>query len=157
MRCQNSPLALLYRFAGILGLFENGDPIMECDDREDCDLFDFRKPNQTERHLIGIPPQSAEDLPPADACPCTSRERYECILVVVPQETTRAEFVGIRPVLRCETYHSIAQIMKRPHVRLWCIAVIIGINVVPLGTGSVLPDSVVISQSSAASFMIRDP
>ena len=138
---------------GILRLFENANLIMKYDDRDDCNLFDFRKPNST--WSISAVPQSVEHLPPAYTRPSTSRERYERILVVVPEESTGAEFIGVRPVLRCGTYHSMAYIIQDSHVRLWCIAVIIGSNVVPLGTGRVFPEFIRISQSSAASFITR--
>jgi hypothetical protein len=44
MPSQNSHFAFLYRFVGILRLFEDGDPIVEGDDGEDRNLFDFREP-----------------------------------------------------------------------------------------------------------------
>jgi hypothetical protein len=41
---QNSPFALIYRFVGILGLFKDSDPVVENDEGEDCNLFNFREP-----------------------------------------------------------------------------------------------------------------
>jgi hypothetical protein len=65
----------------------------------------------------------AEDLPLADARPGTTGEGYKCVLVVVPQETTWPEFMGIRPVLRCKAYHYIVrdQIALSPTIMVDCI------------------------------------
>jgi len=80
---------------------------MKYDDGDNCNLFEFRKPNETALDQYVVP-QSVEDLPPADARPRTNRKWDKRILVVIPQETTGAEFIGVRPVLRYETYHDVS-------------------------------------------------
>lgn len=40
--------------------------------------------NLREQQLVGVVPQRLECLPPTDTHSWTSREGYECVLVVVP-------------------------------------------------------------------------
>jgi hypothetical protein len=47
MSCQHALFALFHRFVGIPRLFEDGNPIVVYNHGEDCDLFDFRKPEET--------------------------------------------------------------------------------------------------------------
>ena len=98
-RCQHSRFALFCRFVGILRLIKDSDLIVEHDEGEDRNLFNFREPNNAA--LVSAVFRSMGDLPSAKACPCTSGERYKCIPVVLSQEPTGAEFMGVRPVLCC--------------------------------------------------------
>src|SRR5258706_2318247 len=100
-------------------------------------------------------PQSAKDLPATNAYSCSSGERYECVLIIIPKETTWAEFVGVRPVFGCGAYHYMAVDQLTYHVRLWCIASTIATTFVPLGIGRLSPESVWITQSSAASLLMK--
>src|SRR5258708_11211553 len=108
LRRQHSDFALFCRFMGILRLFKDSDLIVEYDDGERRNFFNFREPKSALGQRCPSISGGAEDLPPADASPGTTGERYERILVIVSQETTRAEFMGVRPVLRCGTYHDVA-------------------------------------------------
>ena len=107
LRRQHSDFALFCRFMGILRLFKDSDLIVEYDDGERRNFFDFREPKSALGQRCPSISGGAEDLPPADASPGTTGERYERILVIVSQETTRAEFMGVRPVLRWGKYYSI--------------------------------------------------
>jgi len=86
--------------------------------------------------------QTTENLLPTNAHPWTSRERHERVLVVISKESTRAEFVGVRPVLGYVACHYMAVGQVMYHSRLWCIASTIATIVVPLGIGRLAPESV---------------
>ena len=47
VRCQNPHFPLFCRFMGISGLFKDSDIILEYDDREDRNLFDFSEPKSS--------------------------------------------------------------------------------------------------------------
>ena len=91
---------------GVLRLVKDSDPILEHDDGEDRNLLNFREPKNAA--LINAVSRPMEDLPPANARPCTRGKRYECVLVVFSQEPTGAEFMGVRPVLCCGKYQHMA-------------------------------------------------
>ena len=105
-QCQHSRFALFCHFVGILRLVKDSDLIVKHDDGKDRNFFNLSEPKNAA--LVSAVSRSMGDLPPANACPCTSGERYECVPVVFSQEPTGAEFMGVRPVLCCGTYEYMA-------------------------------------------------
>jgi hypothetical protein len=85
---------------GIPRLIKHSDLVVEYNDGKDSNLFDFREPRVRGGSARSLFPESAEDIPAANTSPWTSGKWYECILVVVFQETAGPEFVWVRPVLR---------------------------------------------------------
>ena len=78
MRLQNPSFALLGRFMGILRLFEDRNLIVEHDDGEHCNLFDFREP---------------ETVTPGQRCPSISGELTSDRCISLDQQRK----VGMRP------------------------------------------------------------
>jgi hypothetical protein len=130
---------------GVLRLFKDGDPVVEHDDGEDCNLFDLGEPESAAcmyMYWVSDISQPPEDLPATNAHPCASSERHERVLVVISKETVRAEFIRLRPVLGCVAYHYMAVDKGARHSRLWCIASTIATIIVPLGIGRLPLESV---------------